>query len=84
MKLLAGENRRERVLAAEEEAAYLEAATAVGKEIQREYELAVTGTRAVKRGQQPRPRDPYLLRDVATVLIDCAATGRVFPIALGR
>ena len=72
VKLLAGENRRERVLLPEEEAAYLEAATAIGSEIQQDHQRALTGIRAVKRGQQPRTPDAYLLRDVATILADCA------------
>jgi integrase len=72
VKLLAGENRRERVLLPEEEAAYLEAATAIGSEIQQDHQRALTGIRAVKRGQQPRTPDAYLLRDVTTILADCA------------
>jgi integrase len=72
VKLLPGENRRERVLIPEEETAYLEAATAIGNEIERDYQRALTGIRAMKRGQEPRTRDAYLLRDVATILVDCA------------
>jgi integrase len=71
VKLLAGENRRERVLSPEDEAACLEAATAIGDEIQQDYQRALTGIRAVKRDQQPRTQDAYLLRDVASILIDC-------------
>ena len=72
VKLRAGENRWERVLTPEEETAYLEAATAIGNEIQQEYQDALTGIRAVKRGQQPQPHDAFVLRDVTTILIDCA------------
>lgn len=72
VKLLPGENRRERVLLPEEETAYLEAATAIGSEIQQDHQRALTGIRAAKRGQQPRTPDAYLLRDVATILADCA------------
>jgi integrase len=72
VKLLPGENRRERVLTQEEEAAYLEAATAIGNEIQQDYQRALTGIRAEKRGQQPRTPDAFLLRDAASILIDCA------------
>ena len=72
VKLLAGENRRERVLTPEEETAYLDAATGIGNEIQQDYQSALTGIRAVKRGQQPRTPDAYLLRDVTTILADCA------------
>ncbi len=59
------------MLSPEEEAAYLEAATGIGNEIQQDYQRALTGIRAVVRGQQPRPQDAYLLRDVATILADC-------------
>ena len=72
VKLLAGENRRERVLTPEEETAYLDAATGIGDETQQDYQRALTGIRAVKRGQQPRTPDAYLLRDVITILADCA------------
>lgn len=72
VKLLAGENRRERVLTPEEEAAYLEAATAIGNEIQQDYKRAMSGIRAAKRGQQPRAPDAFLLRDTITILADCA------------
>ncbi len=37
------------------------------------YQRALEGIRATVRGQQPaKPDDPYLLRDVATILLDCA------------
>lgn len=71
VRMLAGENRRERVLTAAEEAKYLEAATALGNELTEDYKRALDGIRAVKRGQQPRQPDAYLLRDVVTILIDC-------------
>lgn len=72
VKLRAGENRRERVLTPEEEVAYLEAATAIGAEIEQDYQDALKGIRAVKRGQQPRTHDAFVLRDVTSILIDCA------------
>lgn len=72
VKLLSGENRRERVLTTEEETAYLEAAAAAGSEIARDHQNALKGIRAMKRGQQPRTPDAFLLRDVATILLDCA------------
>lgn len=72
VKLLAGENRRERVLTPEEEAAYLDAATAIGNDVQQAYQRALSGIRAVKRGQEPRTPDAFLLRDVVTILADCA------------
>jgi integrase len=71
VRLLPGENRRERVLTAEEERKYLEAATSVGHGLSEGYGLALEGIRAVKRGQQPKQPDAFLLRDAVTVLIDC-------------
>ena len=71
VRLLPGENRRERVLTAEEERKYLEAATSVGHGLSEGYRLALEGIRAVKRGQQPQQPDAFLLRDSVTVLIDC-------------
>ncbi|MBK5291328.1 MAG: tyrosine-type recombinase/integrase [Acidobacteriia bacterium] len=72
VEMLPGENHRDRVLSADEEAHYLEAATAIGEEILESYRRALEGIRANMRGEQPiRPEDPFLLRDVATVLIDC-------------
>jgi integrase len=72
VKLLPGENRCERVLSPEEDAAYLEAALAVGSQKEQEYQDALKGIRAAKRGQQPRTPDAFLLRDVASILINCA------------
>lgn len=70
--LLPGERRRERVVSATEEAAYLLAARDIGEQILQGYTKALQGIRAKQRGQQPRkPIDPYLLRDVATILLDC-------------
>ncbi len=67
------ENHRERVLTDDEEAKYLGAATAIGEGIQEAYQRALCGIRAAQRGEQPtEPRDPFLLRDVATTLLDCA------------
>lgn len=67
------ENHRERVLTQDEEDRYLKAATAVGEGIEEAYQRALEGIRATQRGEQPvKPRDPFLLRDVFTVLIDCA------------
>ena len=72
IEMLPGENHRERVLSAEEEIRYLEAATAIGEEIRESYSRALKGIRATVRGEQPkRPQDAFLLRDVATILIDC-------------
>lgn len=71
IRLLAGENQRERVLTAEEEAAYLKAPAQLGQSIEEGYRAALVGIRATVRGQQPRQPDAYLLRDAATILIDC-------------
>jgi integrase len=71
VRLLPGANHRERVLSGEEENKYLEAATAIGHELQEAYHRALEGIRAVQRGEVPRKPDAYLLRDVATILIDC-------------
>ena len=72
VEMLPGENHRDRVLSAGEEAAYLEAATAIGEDILESYRRALEGIRATKRGEEPtRPEDPFVLRDVTTVLIDC-------------
>jgi len=71
VKLLPGENRRERVLSAEEETAYLKAATDLGYSLEQDYSSALVGIRATIRGQQPHKPDAFLLRDVTTTLIDC-------------
>jgi integrase len=72
VEMLSGENHRDRVLSADEEIRYLLAATAIGEAIQQSYRRALEGIRATSRGEQPSPpEDPFLLRDVATVLIDC-------------
>ncbi len=72
IKLLPGENHRERVLSLEEEAAYLDAASQIGHDIEQAYQRALKGIRAVERGQEPRRPDSYILRDVTTILFDCA------------
>jgi integrase len=72
VSLLPGERRRERVLNPQEEAAYLNAAQAIGGSILEAYQRALAGIRATARGSQPiEPDDPYLLRDVSTILLDC-------------
>jgi integrase len=72
VRLLPGENHRERVLTAEEEKKYLEAATSAGQDLSEGYRRALEGIRALKRGQQPRQPDAFLLRDAVTILLDCA------------
>jgi integrase len=72
VSLLPGERRRERVLSLTEEAAYLEGARTIGERVLEAYRRALEGIRAKDRGEQPiKPEDPYLLRDVATILLDC-------------
>lgn len=72
ISLLPGEKRRERVLTFVEEDKYLKAASAIGDQILADYNRALDGIRARQRDQQPiKPEDPYLVRDVATVLLDC-------------
>jgi integrase len=72
VEMLPGENHRDRVLSPAEEDRYLEAARAIGDQIAEAYQHALQGIRARVRGEQPlKPENPYLLRDVATLLIDC-------------
>jgi integrase len=72
VRMMPGENQRERVLTTEEESRYLKSAAAVGEGIIRAYNRALEGVRAKVRGEQPiKPTDPFLLRDVVTVLLDC-------------
>jgi len=66
-----GENQRMRVLTAEEEHAYLRAVSDNAQGIQYAYEEALQGVRAVVRGEKPIKPDAFLLRDVATILVDC-------------
>jgi len=69
VEMLHGENHRDRVLTADEEARYVEATAAVGEAILCDYRSALEGIRATMREQRPiEPADPFLLRDVATVL----------------
>lgn len=73
VEMLPGENHQDRVLTLAEETRYLEAAAAVGEEIVESYRQALLGIRATQRGEEPiLPEDPFLLRDVTTLLIDCA------------
>jgi len=71
VRLLSGENHRERVLSPEDERKYLDAATAIGHGLSEAYRRALEGIRAVKRGEEPKRPDAFRLRDVVTVLIDC-------------
>jgi len=70
--MLPGAKRRERVLSVEEETAYVRATMELGQNILAAHGKALTGIRARLRGIEPvKPRDPFLLRDVAVVLLDC-------------
>jgi len=71
VKMNPGESSRMRVLGIEEEEAYLNAATDIGRALEGDYQKALKGIRAVVRGEQPLKPDAYLLHDVATVLLDC-------------
>jgi integrase len=69
--MLPGENQRDHVLGVKEEIAYLKAANQLGQNMEQEYEQALSGIRATKRGEQPRKPDAFLLPDMTTILIDC-------------
>jgi integrase len=72
VSLVPGERRRERTLSADEEDAYLKAAGEIGDSILEAHEKALLGIRATQGGEQPqKPENPYLLRDVAVILLDC-------------
>jgi integrase len=72
IQMLPGENERDRVLTEDEERRYLAATKKIGAEIEDAYQRALAGIRA-KKGEAPiAPEDPYLFRDVTTILIDCA------------
>ena len=61
VRMLPGESQRERVLTAEEEQKYLQAAVGLGRELDESYRRALEGIRATKRGEQPTRPDSYLL-----------------------
>lgn len=71
VRMLPGENQRERVLSADEEEVYLQGAIGLGQALEQDYQEALTGIRATARGEQPKKTDAFLLRDVTTTLIDC-------------
>jgi integrase len=71
VQMLPGENQRDRVLTNDEEARYFQATISIGDAILAAHAKALEGIRA-KRGELPQePEDPFLLRDVTTVLLDC-------------
>ena len=54
VRLLPGENQLERVLSADEDNAYLNAATKLGRSLEQAYRQALKGIRATAGGEQPR------------------------------
>ena len=72
VRMIPGEAHRERVISVNEETVYLEAAQGIGIATLEAYQRALVGIRASQRGIVPvKPRDPFLLRDVSTILLDC-------------
>jgi integrase len=72
VRMIPGEAHRDRVLNVNEEKKYLDAAQAGGTATLVAYEDALVGIRASLRGEIPiKPRDPFMLRDAATILLDC-------------
>lgn len=55
VEMLPGENHRDRVLTADEQARYLEATTAIGEAAQQAYRSALEGIRATMRGGATHP-----------------------------
>lgn len=67
-----GEAHRETVLSTADEEAYLAAAASIGVGRLDANKRALTGIKFLKQGKVPIPPcDPFLLRDIATVLLDC-------------
>jgi integrase len=72
VRMVPGEAHRDRVLDAAEQKAYLGSAQALGNSLLEAYQRAQSGIRATKRGEAPiEPHDPFLLRDVVTILLEC-------------
>ena len=72
VRMIPGEARRDQVISVDEEKVYLDATQAIGTAALEAYQRALVGIRAAMRGEQPiQPKDPYRMRDVATLLIDC-------------
>jgi integrase len=72
VRMIPGEAHRDRILSVPDEKAYFDAAQAIGLNTFEMYQRALDGIRATQRGETPiKPRDPFLLRDVATILLDC-------------
>jgi len=72
VRMIPGEAHRDTVLAGVDEQDYLDAAAAIGFGKLEAYKRALIGIKSLKRGKPPiKPTDPFLLRDVATLLLDC-------------
>lgn len=72
VRMIPGEAHRDRILTVADEKAYFDGAQAIGDNSLAMYQRALEGIRATQRGQAPLPpRDPFLLRDVSAVLLDC-------------
>ena len=72
VRMIPGEAHRDTVLTDSDEKAYLDAAGAIGDAKLEAYQRALMGIRSIKRGKAPiKPHDPFLLRDVTIVLVDC-------------
>jgi integrase len=72
VRMIPGEAHRDRVLTIVDEKEYFDAAQAIGVHALEMHQRALLGIRATQRGQVPaKPRDPFMLRDVSIVLLDC-------------
>lgn len=71
VRLLEGENQRERVLTEAEEAAYLKAALELSHEVMQRYWDAVAAHEAGTRKLKPTRPDARLMHDAAVILLDC-------------
>jgi integrase len=72
VRMLPGEAHRDRVISVDDEKAYFEGTQAIGDSAREAYQRALVGIRATERAETPiEPRDPFLLRDVAIILLDC-------------
>ncbi|MBZ5580507.1 MAG: tyrosine-type recombinase/integrase [Acidobacteriia bacterium] len=70
IKLLSGENHRERALSEAEDAGYVKATTELAYAFEKDYQAALSGIRATVRGEQPLKPDAFRLRDVALLMLD--------------
>src|SRR5579862_4262263 len=72
VRMIPGEAHRDRVVSVNEEKLYFDATQSIGTAALEAYQCALVGIRATERSQMPiKPRDPYMLRDVAAILLDC-------------